>query len=118
MIRYGPGEAYESALPMLLVQIIAVGITTHAAPSRTALLAMGLQQTILKTVFLATLLFQVLLFVLVPVLGGMGANIAHVVLALICAISFDIIMRRKVAHARDDRSAAAKPVEGRLAAAE
>jgi O-antigen/teichoic acid export membrane protein len=100
MIRYGPGEAYYAALPMLLVQIIAVGITTHAAPSRTALLAMGLQQSILKVVFLATLLFQVLLFVLVPAFGAMGANMAHVVLALVCAVSFDLTMRRGVALAR------------------
>jgi O-antigen/teichoic acid export membrane protein len=105
MIRVGPGASYYGALPMLLIQIIAVGITTHAAPSRTALLAMGLQQDVLKVVLIGTIIFQLLLFGLVPILGAMGANMAHVVLALICAISFDRIMRRRVARARADRQA-------------
>jgi O-antigen/teichoic acid export membrane protein len=107
LIRIGPGASYSGALPMLLIQIIAVGITTHAAPSRTALLAMGRQQSVLKVVLVGTLVFQLLLFVLVPLLGGEGANIAHVVLALICAISFDAIMRKGISRARAAKMSAA-----------
>jgi O-antigen/teichoic acid export membrane protein len=107
VIRLGPGPSYYGALPMLLIQIVAVGITTHSSPSRTALLAMGLQQAVLKVVLVATLIFQLLLFLLVPILGGEGANIAHVVLALICAVSFDTIMHRGVAKARAEKRSAA-----------
>jgi O-antigen/teichoic acid export membrane protein len=111
MIRLGPGTSYYGALPMLLIQIIAVGITTHAAPSRTALLAMGLQQAVLKVVLVGTIIFQLLLFLLVPIYGGMGANIAHVVLALICAVSFDFLVRRGVARARAEKRSAAATEE-------
>lgn len=113
LIRLGPGASYYGALPMLLIQIMAVGITTHAAPSRTALLAMGLQQAVLKVVLVGTLIFQLLLFLLVPIYGAMGANVAHVVLALVCAISFDTIMRRGVARARAQKHDAAA-LEGQL----
>jgi O-antigen/teichoic acid export membrane protein len=111
LIRYGPGERYQAALPMLLVQIIAVGITTHAAPSRTALLAMGRQQSVLKVVLLATLLFQLMLFVFIPIYGAMSANVAHVILALICAVSFDLIVRRGVAQARAAKRGSAAAAE-------
>jgi len=103
IIRYGPGEEYGAALPMLLVQIVAVGITTHAAPSRTALLAMGRQAYVLKVVLVATLIFHATLFLLVPRIGAMGANFAHVVLAGICAIAFDLMVRNGVAAARADK---------------
>jgi O-antigen/teichoic acid export membrane protein len=100
MIRLGPGLDYSAALPMLVIQILAVGITTHAAPSRTALLAMGMQQAILKVVLAGAIVFQLLLFGLVPAIGAMGANIAHVALALICAVAFDVLVRRGIARAR------------------
>lgn len=106
LIRYGPGPQYLGALPMLLVQIIAVAITAHAGPSRTALLAMGRQLSVLKIVVFATMLFLCTLVALVPVMGATGANVAHVLLALVCAICFDVILRRGVASARSQRAAA------------
>ena len=103
IIRWGPGAEYGAALPMLLVQIVATGITTHAAPSRTALLAMGRQQYVLSVVLVATLIFHATLFLLVPRIGAMGANFAHVLLALICAVCFDLAVRNGVASAREGR---------------
>jgi O-antigen/teichoic acid export membrane protein len=91
---------------MLLVQIIAVAITAHAGPSRTALLAMGRQLSVIKIVVFATMLFLCTLVALVPVMGATGANVAHVLLALVCAICFDVILRRGVASARSQRAAA------------
>lgn len=104
LIRLGPGLAYEAALPMVLVQIMAVGITTHAAPSRTALLAMARQAQVLKVVLVATLLFHACLFLLVPRMGAMGANVAHVLLAAVCALAFDRMVRNGVAEARKERA--------------
>lgn len=103
LIRLGPGAEYLAALPMLLVQIIAVGITTHAAPSRTALLAMGRQAAVLRTVIVGVLIFHAALFLLVPRIGAMGANVAHIILAAICAVAFDLMVRRGVSTARAER---------------
>ena len=110
IIRYGPGEQFSGALPMLLIQIFAVGLTTHAAPSRTALLAMGRHASILNIVLVGTIVFHIVMFSLVPIYGAMGANVAHVVLALICAIGFDAMVRRtlkQVEAAPDPMSAEA-----------
>ena len=109
LIRLGPGKEYAGALPMLMIQIVAVGITTHAAPSRTALLAMGRQAAVLKTVLIGTLLFHATLFLLVPRIGAAGANIAHVLLAGVCAVSFDLMMRNGVAAAKSLRRAQPSP---------
>ena len=106
VIRYGPGEQYSGALPMLLIQVIAVGLSTHAAPSRTALLAMGRASTILKIVLIGTAVFHIVMFTLVPRFGAMGANVAHVVLALICAVGFDAAIRRTLKQARATPTAA------------
>jgi len=102
IIRYGPGEQFSGALPMLLIQIIAVGLSTHAAPSRTALLAMGRATSILNIVLIGTIAFHIVMFTLVPRFGAMGANAAHVVLALICAIGFDAVVRRELKQVRTD----------------
>lgn len=112
IIRLGPGTEYSAALPMLLIQIVAVGITTHAAPSRTALLAMGRQAYVLKVVLVATLIFHATLFLLVPRIGAMGANFAHVLLAGICAVAFDLMVRNGVAAARADKRNGRAPEMG------
>lgn len=100
LIRLGPGAAYSAALPMLLVQIVAVGLNTQTAPSRSALLAMGRQGVVLRLVLLGTFVFHSTLLLLVPKIGAMGANVAHVVLAALYAISFNVLMRRGIARAR------------------
>ena len=96
----GPGREYLAAKSLLLVQIVAVWLTTHSAPSRTAMLAMGMQRSVLHIAVVATLAFQISLFVLVPRIGPMGANIAHVILALICALAMDYKVRRGVRQAQ------------------
>jgi O-antigen/teichoic acid export membrane protein len=100
LIAMGPGVKFLGAQPLLLVQIVAITLTTHSAPSRTALLAMGKQASVLHIAFFATLIFHATLLLLVPRIGAMGANIAHVLLALICAIVMDSVMRRGIAAAR------------------
>ena len=100
IILYGPGEQYSGAVPMLVVQLLAVGLTTHTAPSRTALLSMGLHASILRIVVVGTIIFHIVMFTLVPRIGAMGANIAHVVLALICAVGFGVTLRRALKQVR------------------
>lgn len=93
LIRLGPGEQFLAAEPLLLVQIVAVWLTAHSAPSRTAMLAMGMQRSVLHIAFVGAVVFQVTMFALVPLVGPMGANVAHVLLALICAIAMDYQVR-------------------------
>ena len=45
------------------------------------------------------------LFLLVPRIGAMGANVAHVVLAALYATTFDIMMRKGVARGRAGKRA-------------
>lgn len=112
LIILGPGKDFLGAQPLLLVQIVAVWLTTHSAPSRTAMLAMGLQRSVLIIAFYATVVFQVTLLALVPLIGPMGANIAHVLLALICAIAMDAQVRRGLKKARSERETAGLEAAG------
>src|SRR3546814_2916851 len=66
--------------PLLIIQIIAVTLTLHGAPSRSALLAMGRQHQVLRIVFFGTLVFHSSALLLIPSIGAMGANIAQVLL--------------------------------------
>jgi O-antigen/teichoic acid export membrane protein len=94
-LRLAVGAAYRGVLPLLLVQLIAVSLTMHAAPLRSALLAMGEQRAVLHIVFWATLAFHATALLLVPQIGAMGANVAQVVLALLCAVGME---RRRWRH--------------------
>src|SRR3546814_5949514 len=53
LIRVGPGDAFMAVWPLLIIQIIAVTLTLHGAPSRPALLAMGRQHPVFRLVFFA-----------------------------------------------------------------
>ncbi len=117
LIRLGPGAAYSAALPMLLIQIVAVGLNTQTAPSRSALLAMGRQAAVLKVVLLGTLVFHTTLLLLVPKIGAMGANIAHVILGALYATSFNIMMRRGIAQARAEARSGGEPRLGEVSPA-
>src|SRR3546814_10157841 len=66
LIRVGPGEAYMAVWPLLIIQIIAVTLTLHGAPSRSALLAMGRQLQVLSIVFFGTLVFHSSELFLIP----------------------------------------------------
>lgn len=95
LIELGVGRAFGDAYPLVLVQMVALGFTMHAAPLRSALLAMGEQRAILRIVLWSTLLFQLLAFALVPWIGAMGANVAHVVLAVTSAVAMERRARRR-----------------------
>ena len=89
------GPAFGQAFPLLVVQMIAVVFTMHAAPLRSALLAMGEQRAVLRIVLAATLIFHGLALTLIPIAGAMGANIAHVALAAVCAVAMEWSQRRR-----------------------
>ena len=79
------GPRFGPAYPLLLVQLFALLFTVHAAPLRSSLLAMGRQNDMLRIIVIATLIFHALALSLVPLMGAMGANVAHVALAAVSA---------------------------------
>jgi O-antigen/teichoic acid export membrane protein len=91
LIRIGPGEAYQGAFPLLMVQMVAILLVMHAAPARSALLAMGRPRVELLNAALSTAAFFAVAFLAIPVWGAMGANFAHIALGLVSAVILDIL---------------------------
>ncbi|MDW9634022.1 lipopolysaccharide biosynthesis protein [Sinorhizobium meliloti] len=82
-LRFAVGSQFEAAAPLVVVQSVAVTMTLYATVTRSALLAMGREDQVLRGVFVATLAFHATALALVPWIGPMGANIAHIVMATI-----------------------------------
>ncbi|EQA98538.1 lipopolysaccharide biosynthesis protein [Sphingobium baderi] len=101
------GHAFADTYPLLLVQMVALAFTMHAAPLRSALLAMGEQRAVLHIVLWATLAFHIVALTFVPMIGAMGANVAHVVLAVGSAIAMERTLHRRFSHARAEERPAA-----------
>ena len=98
VIMIGPGPRYLPAFPLLMTQMVAVVLLMHAAPSRSALLAMGRAGTVLVIAAIGTLAFVGTALVAVPKLGAQGANVAHIALGLVVAVLMDIAWLRRAAH--------------------
>lgn len=81
VIDLAMGPAFRPAAPLLIVQMIAVVMTVSGSITRSALLAMGQQQQVLRIVTASTIIFGVTVLALVPQIGAMGANLAHIALA-------------------------------------
>ncbi|WFU51554.1 lipopolysaccharide biosynthesis protein [Sinorhizobium terangae] len=83
VLRLAVGSEFEAAAPLVVVQSIAVSMTLYGTVTRSALLAMGREDRVLKGVFVATIAFHATALMLIPRVGPMGANIAHIVMAFI-----------------------------------
>ncbi|QAY78044.1 lipopolysaccharide biosynthesis protein [Sphingosinicella sp. BN140058] len=94
IIRIGPGALYAAAYPLLLTQLVAVVLTMHAAPSRSALLAMHRPGLVLAVSAVGVAIFLGTSFLAIPHLGAIGANIAHIALAGFTAVILDIAWLR------------------------
>ena len=114
MIRLGPGEAYNATYLLLLTQLLAVILMLHAAPSRSALLAMNEPWLVLAISALGTAIFVGVAAYAVPRYGAIGGNIAHVVLGGVTAVLLDIFWlgkaRRSDARRAADSNADLEPV--------
>ncbi|MCX8476810.1 MAG: lipopolysaccharide biosynthesis protein, partial [Sphingomonas sp.] len=90
LIRLGPGEAYNETYVLLLTQLVAVILMLHAAPSRSALLAMNQAWLVLAISALGTAVFVGVAAYAVPRFGAIGGNIAHIVLGALTAVLLDL----------------------------
>jgi O-antigen/teichoic acid export membrane protein len=106
------GPDYADAATLVVLQLLATTTALFGTALQPALLSMGLQVVLLRTVIVATLGFYATLAVALPLLGVVGASIAHIVsntLWLVCAI---ILFGRRIRHA------IAQPEHARLAGAQ
>jgi O-antigen/teichoic acid export membrane protein len=83
------GQEFAAIYPMLIAQLIAVILIMHAAPSRSAMLAMNRPGLILLIAILSTGLFFAVAFVAMPIYGAIGANFAHIAFAGLTALALD-----------------------------
>jgi O-antigen/teichoic acid export membrane protein len=87
------GPEFAGAASLAIVQMFAVVLQLSGSAVRTAMLAMGRQPTVLKIVLISTIAFHITAFTLIPQYGPVGANIAHVVMALIWVAGVTIAFR-------------------------
>lgn len=98
LLRWCAGPAFVAAAPLVIVQMVAVTMTLAGVGVRSALLAMGRQQQVLRVVLIATAGFHVTALSLIPLIGAMGANIAHIIMGAIFAVGLSIAFRRTLRH--------------------
>ena len=80
--------------------------TRSGSAVRTALLAMGRQPAILKIVLGATVVFHITALTTIPLIGAMGANIAHVAMCAVWLIALNIVYHKAL---KDPPDAGLKP---------
>ncbi|MBY6128398.1 lipopolysaccharide biosynthesis protein [Qipengyuania aquimaris] len=105
LLVFALGKDFADLFPLLLAQLVAVGLILHAAPSRSALLAMNRPGLVLVVAAAATALFFAVALLAIPQLGPLGANFAHIAFGLFTAVCLDIAMWRGIGA----RGASEKP---------
>jgi O-antigen/teichoic acid export membrane protein len=93
-VAFGP--EFVDAYPLLIAQLFAVVLIMHAAPSRSALLAMNRPSFVLWVAVASTALFFFTAWVTMPIFGALGANFAHIAFAALTAVAMDIAMWRQI----------------------
>lgn len=96
LIHLAVGPQFAGAAPLLIAQMVAVALAICGSVTRSALLAMGRQQQVLHTVMVSTLIFHCVAFTLVPAIGAMGANFAHIALGTTWLAGLMITFRRSL----------------------
>jgi O-antigen/teichoic acid export membrane protein len=92
-ITWMAGAPFAGAAILVKVQMLAVAIALCGSAMRTGLLATGKQPDVLKVTTISTVVFHVTALALVPLLGAIGANIAHVALSIVWLLGLIIAFR-------------------------
>ena len=114
LIKLAFGKEFAAAYPLLIAQLMAVVLIMHAAPSRSALLAMHRPHFILMIAGLSTALFFAVAFTAIPIYGALGANMAHIAFAALTAVAMDVAMWRGIKEKSRQEAvatAAGQPIE-------
>ncbi len=102
MMKVVFGPEFAQAYPLLVAQLLAVVLIMHAAPSRSALLAMNRPGFVLWVAIASTILFFLTAWITMPTYGALGANFAHIAFAALTAIAMDIAMWRQIGQTVKD----------------
>ena len=102
------GPDYADAGILVILQLLATTTALFGTALRPALLSMGLQVQLLKIVIVATLGFYATLAVALPLLGVVGASIAHIVLNTLWLLAACVVFARRIRQ--EARSGDAVPV--------
>jgi O-antigen/teichoic acid export membrane protein len=100
ILLYTAGEKFLAAAPLVTVQAFAVMMMLSGSVMRSALLAMGRENAVLRAVLISTIAFHATAFGLIPVIGAMGANIAHIVMSTIWMATMFLGYRSYIARAQ------------------
>lgn len=103
LVAFAFGAEFAPAYAILAAHLVAVFLIMHAAPARSALLAMNRPQYVLMTASVSTLLFLAIAFYAIPIHGAIGASFAHIGFGALTAVLLDLSMwknlnRREVAQ--------------------
>ena len=83
LVHIFAGAEFYPAAKLLIVQMVAVALILCGSTSRVALLSMGKEVPILYASIASTVSFFVAAFLLIPQMGPMGANVAHIILGVV-----------------------------------
>ncbi|GAM06067.1 lipopolysaccharide biosynthesis protein [Novosphingobium sp. MBES04] len=100
LLEFVFGDAFSGSFALLLAQLVAIMLMLHAAPARSALLAMNRPSFVLACSVLATFAFFITATLMVPRYGAIGANFAHIVFGLMLVLAFDIALHGRLAASR------------------
>lgn len=96
LMRLIVGAQFAGAVPLLIVQILAVTMTISGAASRAGLLALGEQRGVLRTVVACAMAFYCSVAPLIMEFGAMGANIAHLAFGIVWLGGLSLHLHRAV----------------------
>jgi len=94
LLLWTAGPDFIGAANLAVVQMVAVALVISGSAVRAALLGMGRQREVLRIVIIATTAFHTLALLLIPQLGPMGGNVAHIVLGVIWLVGLSTVFRR------------------------
>jgi O-antigen/teichoic acid export membrane protein len=94
LLLWTAGPDFLGAANLVIVQMVAVAFVLSGSAARSALLAMGKQREVLRIVVVATAAFHVTALLLIPRIGAMGGNIAHIVLGILWTAGLALALRQ------------------------
>ena len=98
VLRLTVGAAYADAAILVILQLVATTTALFGTALRPVLLSMGLQILLLKIVIGSTLAFYATLAISLPMLGVVGASIAHIVQNGLWLLAARFFFVRRIRH--------------------
>jgi O-antigen/teichoic acid export membrane protein len=108
VLRLSVGPEYAEAGILVVLQLVATTTALFGTALRPVLLSMGLQILLLKIVIASTFAFYVTLGMSLPMLGVVGASLAHIVQNGMWLVAARITFIRRIRH--ETRSAELVPL--------